>query len=371
MLTKYKMRSKAFLRRDFKTRWYKKWAAQLNQTESGRGKFALKANKFWQNAAMAQALYERGVLAPGKKGVGFGVGMERLPALFASLGIKVLATDQDYKTLKAASWNSDQLAHGSQSLNMNNICPPEVFEENVSYRSIDMNKVPKDLRGGFDFVWSNCALGHLGSIEKGKDFIIKSATCLVDGGWSVHTTEVNILSDNDTLDHSDNTVFLRLCDIYDLSKNLTALGYSVSPLRFNLGSSLNDQRFTLHPQWGNDHSKLLFNGYMATQIVLIIQKSTASVLSKHLQLLMHYYNYRLNLFLMKQHLRRNKKLRQVVGLSKASRSVAASAIEVRPVKKLLGYVLKEASPRQLKLPIVMVPQQPCLPLAAICQAHSP
>src|SRR6266542_2731592 len=49
--------------------------------------------KLWEFAYVAQALYERGVLGPGKRGLGFAVGQEPLPALFASRGCTIVASD--------------------------------------------------------------------------------------------------------------------------------------------------------------------------------------------------------------------------------------------------------------------------------------
>ena len=44
-----------------------------------------------------------------------------------------------------------------------------------------MNEVPSDL-GPCDFVWSSCALEHLGSPEKGMEFALASARLLAPGG---------------------------------------------------------------------------------------------------------------------------------------------------------------------------------------------
>lgn len=110
---------------DFDTTWYKRWAGELYQDDKHRGDYALHANKFWQNAVMAEALWERGLLTEGTKAVGFGVGQERLPALFAKYGVRVTATDQDFTMEKAGHWSKHELANGSQSLNQLGICDPK------------------------------------------------------------------------------------------------------------------------------------------------------------------------------------------------------------------------------------------------------
>src|SRR4249919_2372505 len=47
--------------------------------------------KLWEWVYICQTLHERGKLAPGLRGVGFGVGKEPLAALFASRGVDIVA----------------------------------------------------------------------------------------------------------------------------------------------------------------------------------------------------------------------------------------------------------------------------------------
>jgi hypothetical protein len=72
--------------------------------------------KLWEWAAISQALDERGMLADGKRGIGFAVGTEPLASLFASRGATIDATDyladddgwadtgQNAKSLDAIRW---------------------------------------------------------------------------------------------------------------------------------------------------------------------------------------------------------------------------------------------------------------------------
>lgn len=265
------LKSHSIVYSDFRSEWYKHWAKKLKQTPAGKGKFALRANKFWQNAVMAQALFERGALTSGKRGIGFGVGKERLPALFASLGVQVTATDQDFTKTKAKQWNNDQLAHGAFSLNEDTICAPELFNQNVTFMPLDMNHIPAKVHGTYDFLWSNCALGHLGSIEQGLHFIEASLQCLKPGGWAVHTTEINVVSDDQTAD-SGGTVIFRLKDIHGLCRRLTDQGFLCSPFYLSDGSDKLDRAVSLDPAWGTDHTKLLVGGHVATQAILILNR---------------------------------------------------------------------------------------------------
>lgn len=268
-----KLRSHAHLYKDFDTRWYTHWAELLKQEgpDQQLDGFMPRSNKFWQNAALCQALSERGMLKSGRHGMGFGVGNERLPALFARYGISVTATDQDHRTKKAKHWSKGELATGLQSLNKYGITSDSSMKELVDYRPMDMNIIPDEHAGRYDFIWSNCALGHLGSLQKGLDFIENSLSCLKPGGVAVHTTELNILSDNDTVESGDTVVF-RQSDIAKLYTKLTAKGYQCMPLTFTLGRTKSDMSISMFPQFGNDSSKIQVHGQLATQVILIIQK---------------------------------------------------------------------------------------------------
>lgn len=265
------LRSHSFRWADFYTPWYALRARELRQDETCLDGYAVHANKFWQNAVLVQALADRGMLVKGKRAIGFGVGQERLPALFARYGVKVTASDQDFATDTAKHWAARELAEGTQSLNRLGICEAKAFARHMRYTAIDMRSIPSGEHGKYDFLWSNCALGHLGSIPAGLDFITDSLRCLAPGGWAVHTTELNILSNDATVTDGDTVVF-RLRDLYELQKRLILQGYSVSAFRLTLGDLPQDRRISLAPRFGNDFAKIHIRGHLATQIILIIHK---------------------------------------------------------------------------------------------------
>jgi 2-polyprenyl-3-methyl-5-hydroxy-6-metoxy-1,4-benzoquinol methylase len=66
------------------------------------------------------------------------------------------------------------------------------FKARVSYRTLDMNFIPDDLHGKFDFVWSTCSVEHVGSILLGQRFIINTLNLLKPGGIAIHTVEFNL-----------------------------------------------------------------------------------------------------------------------------------------------------------------------------------
>lgn len=339
------LRSHSLLFSDFDTKWYKRWAKELKQTKDNLGDYQLHANKFWQNAVMVEALNEAGVLKAGNTAIGFGVGQERLPALFAKYDVKVTATDQDFTTKKAKHWQKHELATGAQSLNQIGICDPKKFNQNVSYRALDMNRVPKSLHGKYDIAWSNCALGHLGSIEAGLQFIVESARCLKPGGYAVHTTEINVLSNGATVDNNPETVIFRPRDIHRLSARLQKLGYELSPLQLNLEGGKKDQRIAMSPEFGNDFSKLQVGGHLLTQVVLIIKNSQDTNKAKvYARRIREQTQYRKNLLQQQKFAKRNSFLGEIRDFEK----VLLNDKDLIATKSDYSAVLKN-SPRELYL----------------------
>jgi 2-polyprenyl-3-methyl-5-hydroxy-6-metoxy-1,4-benzoquinol methylase len=227
--------------------------------------------KQWEFCYILQALARNGMIAPGLKGLGFGVGGEPLSALLAVSGVEILATDLTADEAQAKGWvDTDQHARDRDALNSRGICPPDVFEKMVKFRSVDMNAVPDDM-SGFDFCWSACALEHLGSIKLGLSFIERSLSCLKPGGIAVHTTELNCNSDTATLDN-DSTVLFRKRDFMILADRMRAAGHYIS-LNFNIGTGPLDQYVDVPPYGEYNHLKLKIQEWVTTSYGLIIKKA--------------------------------------------------------------------------------------------------
>jgi len=202
--------------------------------------------KVWEFVYICQALHERGVVEPGMRGIGFGVGGEPLPALFASQGCEILATDQPQRAAIASGWMArEQHAADKRSLSRPSICPQGSFDARVEFEACDMNAVPAAFEG-FDFCWSACALEHLGSIDKGLAFIERSIGCLKPGGFAVHTTEFNLDSDRFTIE-SGPTVLFRRSDIEALSERLARNGHIMAPLDLDRGDGVLDKYVDFRP----------------------------------------------------------------------------------------------------------------------------
>jgi SAM-dependent methyltransferase len=233
--------------------------------------------KLWEYAYILQSLSEMGMLAPGKRGLGFGVGNEPLVAVMAARGCEMVATDLNLEEAMRHGWaTTGQYARTLEALNERGICSKERFARLVQHRIANMNNIDPDLVG-FDFVYSSCALEHLGSIELGLKFVSNSLNCLRPGGVAVHTTEFNVFSNDATVDNQG-TVLFRRQDIDALAVQLRSKGHGIV-LNYHSGEGPFD-RHVDEPPWSPVHLKIQLGQYVTTSIGLIITKSlTAPPLS--------------------------------------------------------------------------------------------
>lgn len=227
--------------------------------------------KVWEYCYIAQALHERGMLAPGRRGLGFAVGQEPLPALFANLGCEIVATDLETVAAQKNRWvETAQHADSLEALKRRGICDPELFRQRVSFRFLDMRQLPDDL-GTFDFVWSSSSLEHLGTMALGEQFIYESLKYLKPGGVSVHTTEFNLQSNVFTVTQGQDVIF-RKRDILRIAANLRRCGYRLD-LDFAGGNLPYDRVVEKPPYKHQIHLKLKLplKKYVVTSFGLIIE----------------------------------------------------------------------------------------------------
>lgn len=235
--------------------------------------------KLWEWAYIAQALHERAMLCPGVRGLGFAVGQEPLTALFASMGSEVTASDLHPEAEEAAGW-AKASAHASnlEAIDLRGICPADELARRVTFRGVDMNRIPPDLRD-YDFVWSSCAFEHLGSLEAGVRFLVSALDCLRPGGVAVHTTELNLSSDRRTIEDGP-TVLYRERDLREVAAVFKALGHAIE-LDFGRGHGPADRYVDEPPYYqvqparepSMAHLKLRYGSFVITSFGLIVQKS--------------------------------------------------------------------------------------------------
>lgn len=245
---------------------FRYWIAQLREDWRYH-------RKVWEFGFICQALFERGLLTPHKRGLGFAVGREPLPALFAAYGCCVVATDLAANDPRAQGWaTSGQWARTLDELNQRDICPPEVFRERVSYQPVDMNAIPPDLTD-FDFTWSSCSFEHCGSIELGVQFLMNQMNCLKPGGVAIHTTEFNLTSNAKTI-IKGRTVIFRRADIERIALAMRALGHRMALLDLSVGSHPLDWFVDERPYSSDRHLRKRQSKYATTSIGLIITKKS-------------------------------------------------------------------------------------------------
>ena len=288
------LRGKICNKTDFDAGWFQPWRPMMAQHTANNIRLGGPHlhRKEWELVFVCQVLEERGLLQPGKRGVGLAVGLEPLPAIFVSRGCKILATDKSSDS--GGHWQG-QWASGKSDLSRPQLCDSTLLEANLDFQQVDMNDIPSHLHG-FDFSWSCCALEHLGSLNKGLQFLINQMELLKPGGTAVHTTEFNLSSNGPTLTRGE-TVAYRRRDAEKLEKLARLRGHSMDPVDFSQGNDPLD-RFIASPPWDDTtlnlaHLRLKIGPYVCTSMGLIMTKGAAATtpgllgrLKERLQLLL-------------------------------------------------------------------------------------
>ncbi len=243
---------------------YARWCKEIRERPTMH-------RKQWEFIYILQSLHRYGMLRPGARGIGFGIGTEPLPAVMASHGCSVLATDLAMDDPRARGWSeTTQHASSIEALRTPQICANDIFDRQVDFRAVDMNAIDKDLLG-FDFTWSSCALEHLGSIDAGLAFIRNSVNCLTYGGLAVHTTEFNLSSNEDTIDN-EGTVLFRKRDMERVAVDLISRGHFVAQFKYDLGNTLIDGHIDVPPYSNSGHLKLMLGEFVSTSFGIIVRR---------------------------------------------------------------------------------------------------
>jgi hypothetical protein len=244
---------------------YHRWCAELKEEPVFQ-------RKQWEFVYILAALERAGVLKPGARALGFGVGREVLPALFAARGIQVTATDQELSQGISSGWVGYGLhADGLSALNHPRIVAEAELRRLVSFRAVDMNHVPDDLRG-YDFLWSACSLEHVGTLDLALAFVERSLACLRPGGIAVHTTEFNCGSDEHTITKGV-TVLLRRRDLIALSERLARQGHTMATVDVAPSEGFLDQWVDLPPFNQDASLRLLIERHVASSSGIIIRRA--------------------------------------------------------------------------------------------------
>jgi hypothetical protein len=103
------------------------------------------------------------------------------------------------------------------------------------------------------------------------EFILNSLATLKIGGVAIHTTELNLSSEKDTVS-SGPTVLYRRSDIERLRKMLTDAGHNVRDIPIRLDETLLDNHIDVPPYTHNPHLKLRLMEYTSTSFGIVVER---------------------------------------------------------------------------------------------------
>jgi SAM-dependent methyltransferase len=246
--------------------WFREWCDAMGEPPHAH-------RKQWEFTYIAKVMDAMGLLEPGRRGVGFGVGREPLVSAFAARGVEVLATDLEPEDKEAQGWirSAQHAVGGVEGMLREDVADAEAFRRLVTWRPVDMRAIPDDIQG-YDFCWSACSLEHLGSLDLGWEFVEKSLRTLRPGGIAVHTTEFNVESDDVTIE-SGPTVIYRKKDVLALRDRLEGAGHEVAAVDFDKGQGLLDRYVDVPPYSDEPVLRFWYASFTLTSVAVVVRKA--------------------------------------------------------------------------------------------------
>ena len=239
---------------------YQAWLRRLRLPDD-------RSRRQWAFVYVLQVLERYGMLQPGAQGLGFGVRDEPVPAFLAASGVGVTATD---RPAAPSSLPETSLAASErtalEALRRPAICDDATFDRNMSFRTADLQSVPRDLVN-FDFAWSTSVAAELGSVAAGMRFVRDTVGCLRPGGIAVHVTEFDPDSAEDAVETPQLTLFRRR-DLERLSLNLISLGHEVAQVKVDPGRAP-----AVDPRWGRSDLARLAGRHSSTPFGIIARRA--------------------------------------------------------------------------------------------------
>lgn len=258
---------------DLNSSWFNRWMKELYLPEPRFGEVPPSYRKHWEWAAILEILNNKGRLRRGMEAIGFAVGTEPLSSLIASKGVNVIASDLAAED-QVQDWTVwDQHAASLDAVYKEEIIDRHLFEKQVSFRSINMANLSDLPTEAFDFTWSSCAFEHIGNLEDGLNFVVDSMRLIRPGGLAVHTTEINLSSNDDTI-FDGNMCIYRRKDIEDLDRRLRLFRCGIEYVNWDPGCHEHDLNYDVPPYGTTNrpHIKLELGGFITTSILLVINK---------------------------------------------------------------------------------------------------
>ncbi|WP_431271634.1 SAM-dependent methyltransferase [Dankookia sp. P2] len=254
---------------DIESDWVRHWCRALGTTPFYH-------RKLWEDCFILQVLWEQGVMEPGRRALGFAVGQEPLPAILASRGVAVLATDLAAEDARAEDWiRTGQHGRDTDPLFRPHLAERAEFDRLVDFRTADMADLPPALQDGSrDIVWSACAMEHLGSHERGLAFVEFGDALPEAGRHRGAHDEAEPGRDGETLSQG-NTVLFQRKHLEALATRLAAQGHRMLPLDHTHPPAIMDQFVDIPPfeegrvplgHLSPPHLRLSIAGHPATSV---------------------------------------------------------------------------------------------------------
>lgn len=221
----------------------------------------------WEAVFIVCVLATEGCIEAGRSAIGFGVQRERVVSLLASRGVAVMATSQP------AEGQQDEAVPPTEAFNL---FYPEVirlaeYERLVALGRLDMRRLPANLGGLADAIWSLSAVQRLGSVTAIGDFIEASLGALRPGGIAVHTMDLNVSSGEESIETGDFAAPARR-DLEALVSRLVDAGHEVLPVNLHPGFEEADCIVDV-PPYGLPHLKVGFGGAVLASFGLVVRKA--------------------------------------------------------------------------------------------------
>jgi hypothetical protein len=191
--------------------------------------------------------------------------------VLAAAGMNVLATDRPED--EDGHWATrGEYAQTLENITWPEICPPDEMSQRVRFRPVDMAALPADL-GCFDFVWSACALEHLGSPAAGLEFMLHTLDLLNPGGLAVHTTELELTRRSTTADYGHCAVY-RLEDLQQFAQTVRDRGFDIELNPYIAFEHPADRAIAPPLSEGTEdyHLKLALYDSITTSFALVVRK---------------------------------------------------------------------------------------------------
>lgn len=252
--------------------------------------------KLWEWTYSLKVFSDLGAFQGKGSGLGFGCGSEPMSSLCANFAERVLVTDAPPDVIDGKGWSdTNQHTASLSDARFPSLAPGVDLDAVLDFEFVDMNAIPDHLHDRFEFVWSSCALEHLGSKHAGLAFIVKSLCCLKPGGVAVHTTEYD-LSGTSTIDDWGTVLFNQndfeqvLPDLVrELEQTQPGHTYELMPLRLERGSAFLDGYVDIPPyayhqslnasfspdqdkNYGYPMLNLSVDGFPCTSIAVVIRR---------------------------------------------------------------------------------------------------